>query len=841
MARRLRHRPPGPGLDRSGSGCCWQPRCSATSLPAVLARGARTPSPPPPAAAPLAAASPPARRRPAGRPAWPDAPGRVPAVDAPLPRSCPARRAPRRRRPAGAAPSPERPPRPPPAPRRRRSSAPASPSAAGPLRVLDGGWSTSSSDPGVPAGALPVGARAGAALPDRLRPAAPVAAPSCGWPSTPPQHPPGAGAAAGLPARHRPLDRRGRPGGRPLRRPPTACRAGSTGAGACFDLAASRTRTDRTGFALAARPPRPTAAPAPPGPSASCCDPDPESTRDRTPAPPARPAGGRTYAFMAGVVATSLTLAVGLPLVLADRPEQLATRRRPAPTPSPAGRHGHRPDRRDDRPARGGAAAGARRPRRPGAPAAPRSGARGRTGRRTGRPAPSPARPRRTRPPPGRPLPPAPRRRPARGRARRASRPGRHRRHREARRLRHRLRAAPTTSAPASPATARPSSSGSPQAYADEVNGRGGIGGRRLLLAFRTVDILDQQTMRDACTDFAETDRVFAVTQVLGVYGDPILKCARDLRLPYPGQRRRGQQLLRRLARLRLHHPALHPAHPARAWCASCVRLGELKGKKVGFLYEDGYLLPDNDAHRRRARAQRRHARCEGVSSAATSRWRCGRSRRSRRTCAARASTRPLRRELDLRRAVRAEHDPLRLPPRLRGVGLRLHDERRRLPAGHARRVLRPGPVRHGQPAPARAGSGGRSPATTPRCRQVAETPPRHAAGPEQTPTGDYVNAVHRVHPAGAVQGAASKPRAPTPPGRPSCRRCRGLGAFDNGDYGPAPSRRAQPTARTRCGSPAAFLTASAGSRRPTSSRRVRRAQPARGRRLRRGRRHRAC
>jgi len=132
-------------------------------------------------------------------------------------------------------------------------------------------------------------------------------------------------------------------------------------------------------------------------------------------------------------------------------------------------------------------------------------------------------------------------------------------------------------------------------AYVDNVNAHGGLDGRKLITKERTVDILDQQTMRDACTAFGETDKVFAVLQNFGVYGDPILKCTHDEHLPFvsndgaiasyyaaaDGNLFTTSPSTRR-SFLNLEH--------------ELIRLGELKGKKVGVVYEDGYLLPDDEA-----------------------------------------------------------------------------------------------------------------------------------------------------------------------------------------------------------------------------------------------------
>ena len=132
-------------------------------------------------------------------------------------------------------------------------------------------------------------------------------------------------------------------------------------------------------------------------------------------------------------------------------------------------------------------------------------------------------------------------------------------------------------------------------AYVKGTNARGGIGGRTLVVKYRKVDITDQQTMRDACTSFGQTDRVFAVLQVLGVYGDPILKCAVDQKLPF----------LSNDGAVSSYYPAakgyLITTQPSTRRTVLNMeyelnRIGEFKGKKLGVLYEDGYLAPDSKA-----------------------------------------------------------------------------------------------------------------------------------------------------------------------------------------------------------------------------------------------------
>lgn len=128
-----------------------------------------------------------------------------------------------------------------------------------------------------------------------------------------------------------------------------------------------------------------------------------------------------------------------------------------------------------------------------------------------------------------------------------------------------------------------------------DINDRGGVGGRRLIVKFRKVDITDQQTMRDACTSFGQSDRVFAVLQVLGVYGDPILKCAVDQKLPFLSN---DGAVSSYYAAAKGYLVTTQPStlRTVLNMEQELNRLGEFKGKTVGVLYEDGYLEPDSKA-----------------------------------------------------------------------------------------------------------------------------------------------------------------------------------------------------------------------------------------------------
>ena len=67
------------------------------------------------------------------------------------------------------------------------------------------------------------------------------------------------------------------------------------------------------------------------------------------------------------------------------------------------------------------------------------------------------------------------------------------------------------------------------------VNAAGGVDGRRLDVVYATASILSQDSMRSACRSLTEDRHVFAVANVLGITGDPVLCVTRDHATPYVG------------------------------------------------------------------------------------------------------------------------------------------------------------------------------------------------------------------------------------------------------------------------------------------------------------------
>ena len=128
--------------------------------------------------------------------------------------------------------------------------------------------------------------------------------------------------------------------------------------------------------------------------------------------------------------------------------------------------------------------------------------------------------------------------------------------------------------------------------FIDDVNAHGGAGGRRIEPRYYTVDILNPSTFTAACNQLIDGDHVFAVTNVLGVYGDPILCVTRQHKTPYlavdgaisdyyPASQGLlftvGQSTLRTISNM----------------AYELIRSGEIKGKTVGLLNEGEYLHDD--------------------------------------------------------------------------------------------------------------------------------------------------------------------------------------------------------------------------------------------------------
>jgi hypothetical protein len=73
------------------------------------------------------------------------------------------------------------------------------------------------------------------------------------------------------------------------------------------------------------------------------------------------------------------------------------------------------------------------------------------------------------------------------------------------------------------------------QSAVERLNAAGGVDGRRLQAVYATADILSADSQRAACQSLTEDRHVFAVVNVLGITGDPVLCVTRDHKTPYIG------------------------------------------------------------------------------------------------------------------------------------------------------------------------------------------------------------------------------------------------------------------------------------------------------------------
>lgn len=160
------------------------------------------------------------------------------------------------------------------------------------------------------------------------------------------------------------------------------------------------------------------------------------------------------------------------------------------------------------------------------------------------------------------------------------------------------------------------------KAYIDDVNARGGAGGRKIEPVFRSVDVLDSSTFTAQCKQITETDKVFAVTNILGFYGPPILCVTRDHQTPwlaYDGLVSSYYAASNGLA----FTVGPSTLRTELNLADRLTQVGELtdaagKPKVIGFLHEDGYLNEDNRAVMKWL-SDRGHTVVEGLHSSSSS------------------------------------------------------------------------------------------------------------------------------------------------------------------------------------------------------------------------------
>jgi ABC-type branched-subunit amino acid transport system substrate-binding protein len=136
------------------------------------------------------------------------------------------------------------------------------------------------------------------------------------------------------------------------------------------------------------------------------------------------------------------------------------------------------------------------------------------------------------------------------------------------------------------------------QSAVDRLNASGGVQGRRVAVVFANASILSRDSMRAACLTLTEDRRVFAVGNVLGIAGDPLLCVTRDHATPYlavDGQDSTAYaQSAGRLV-------TLEPSHDRtlRLFAERLGALGLVRGRTVGVVRDTGPAGVDGEQVRR--------------------------------------------------------------------------------------------------------------------------------------------------------------------------------------------------------------------------------------------------
>jgi ABC-type branched-subunit amino acid transport system substrate-binding protein len=125
------------------------------------------------------------------------------------------------------------------------------------------------------------------------------------------------------------------------------------------------------------------------------------------------------------------------------------------------------------------------------------------------------------------------------------------------------------------------------QAYIDEVNGKGGILGRKIEPVFREYDGLDLDAQRAACVYLTEQAKVFAIVNSGGFYGDPILCVTQQHKTPFIGQAGEALDFYQKSNGL-YFSTTPNKDRVLRNLVIAAMRDGAFRGKKIGILSRDG-------------------------------------------------------------------------------------------------------------------------------------------------------------------------------------------------------------------------------------------------------------
>ena len=126
------------------------------------------------------------------------------------------------------------------------------------------------------------------------------------------------------------------------------------------------------------------------------------------------------------------------------------------------------------------------------------------------------------------------------------------------------------------------------QAYVDDLNKRGGIGGRTVVPAYRTFDVLSADDQRAACLELTRDQKVFAIIAAGGFGGPPILCVTQEHRTPLINLSSAGtpRQYVDQSGGMLFTLFQIADRQMA-GWVAELDRMRALTGKKIGILSDD--------------------------------------------------------------------------------------------------------------------------------------------------------------------------------------------------------------------------------------------------------------
>jgi hypothetical protein len=125
------------------------------------------------------------------------------------------------------------------------------------------------------------------------------------------------------------------------------------------------------------------------------------------------------------------------------------------------------------------------------------------------------------------------------------------------------------------------------QSAIDRLNRAGGVDGRRLVAVYATASILSPDSMLAACATLTEDSKVFAVANVLGITGDPILCVTRDHATPYLGVDGEDPSAYQ-VSQGRLVTLEPSSTRTLAIFIGRLSQLGLVRGRRIGVLHDTG-------------------------------------------------------------------------------------------------------------------------------------------------------------------------------------------------------------------------------------------------------------